>query len=310
MKNKTIAIYAAGSFKIGYGHLYRIYKLWYLNLRNFETKFFYKNNVQRDFYFEKQVDYTNVNNLDNSPFDLLIVDAKKHDNNIETLKKISKKSIIIDCYEDWIMKFDEAIIPSFYCDVEKIKKFTKKNYDIKFGKEYSLVLDNSEDDIQYDILITFGGSDPNDITTKVIEAIYNKLDSEVMVIIGPGFKRNIEEFRKQFPKFNFIGPVDSVTKFVKNSKLIITALGTTIQDIEYFQNSSIIVANYAKDINCFYDIQKFSSNSDNWVFHGIFSHIDSNKLLYQIKKIIDKDQSKKTSSNFQSWGGEWITLLS
>ena len=155
MKNKTIAIYAAGSFEVGFGHLYRMYKLWYLNLRNFESKFFYKNNVQRDFYIEKQVDYINVDNLDDSLFDLLIVDSKKYDNNIEALKKISKKSIIIDCYEDWIMQFDEAIIPSFYCDKEKINKFTKKNYDIKFGKEYSLVLDSSEDDFQSDILISF-----------------------------------------------------------------------------------------------------------------------------------------------------------
>ena len=305
--DKSLVLYADGSTKRGYGHLYRLYGIWSNFFGNQRYKFLYKNNLQKTFYEDMGVIHQSFKKTDFKENSYtLIADTKEINiNYLERLILGSKRSIIIDSYHNWVNKFDICVIPSFYYDKNRITAMRKK-LSVLAGTKYTVIRNKSskKSNNKIDLLVTFGGSDPNDITSKILLYLTkSKIKQNVSVIIGPGFKKSLNIFQTEFPNFSFIFKPNNTFEYVKISTAVITALGTTIQEIEYLEKKGIICFNYENDQKDFNLLKSFSENKDRWFSLGHHSDLNFNNLETFLNKKVSLDLNVE-----KSWGNGWRNI--
>ncbi len=299
-----ILLYADGHFKRGYGHLYRLKTLRDNFLNNHDYLFLSNNKIQQDFYKKNSLNFVNLGDYDyKKKYKLIIVDTKQK--NIDFLKPLFKqhvKSIAIDTTLEWTSKFNCIVFPSFYIDDDVKNKALNDN--VYFGREYSLIRKDKVDNSEHsDILITFGGTDPNNLT-KVILGNIKKLSSKYKItsILGPGFISELDELKSQFPKINFVGPVKSTFDYIANSRLIITAFGTTIEEVEYLNKPCIMCFNYQQDKEYYDKVIEHSINPKLWSNIGSYKNIKFNILLEEIERLINiRDINKTIKKKTSAW---------
>ena len=62
-------------------------------------------------------------------------------------------------------------------------------------------------DIKNKTLVTFGGSDPNNLTEKVARFVNKRNDKNNFIfLIGPNFKKNKNYFKKKFSQLILLDP--------------------------------------------------------------------------------------------------------
>ena len=75
------------------------------------------------------------------------------------------------------------------------------------------------------LLITFGGTDPNDLSSKFLSKLPKSyLNKSTFVIVGPGFK-NVSELKDNFSDVKFVEGLSNTADYVKSASKIVTALG-------------------------------------------------------------------------------------
>ncbi len=177
--------------------------------------------------------------------DILIIDVQKLEGitnyNFENIKKQTgvKKIILIDKYvEDYFV--DLMIIQGIQSDEfeDKVKDNKKVLYGLK-----TLFINNDFRKVKWipknEIVISFGGTDINNLTTKMIELL-NSIDIKTncvyKIIVGPYFKF-INELKHELTQFKcqykiIINP-KNVAEEIKNCKLGITYYGVSFYEFKF-----------------------------------------------------------------------------
>ena len=309
MKNNLIYFYSDGSKTRGYGHLYRSLALYTKFLLRRDVLFLSRNIYQRKFFLDHGLPFIELNQFkpNNREFHL-IVDSKE-----DSLSKINyflenaKKKLCIDSYQDWSTEFDLNIIPSFYVRKELLKKNEKKGK-VKHGRDFVILRKDYINNVdETDILITFGGSDPNDLTSKVLSYLTEKnINLKISAIIGPSFPRKNNYYSLLYPNVNFIYQPISTFKYIEKCKIVFTALGTTIQEIEFLGKKGIISFNYQSDVQDFNLIKSSSNNPDNWIKLGYYKNLNFESLKFsELDKVFDSDML----GGPKEWGLGWKSII-
>lgn len=311
---KSVVCYAEGSNKIGMGHLYRQLSLYQNYSHLIDFKFIAKNDIQRDFYKTFNCKYIDISQVDDlEEFDFGIFDSKEDLIDIfHRIQFLSKKWIAIDSTKKWVKEFDYAVFPSFFSSLETIPEQLRKfNTKLLFGIEYVLTRKTCEKDnlkINFETLVTFGGTDPNNLTELLASIVTKRSDhKDFIFLIGPYFKRNKLYFEKKFKNLNFLGPVNSTRNLIEKSNCVITSLGTTLQECEFFSKNTILITNYFSDEEDAQQLNKHSINNEIFYHLGHFNSInenDFNKIYNNHSKICN---NKKHVSS--TWGTGWDALL-
>ncbi|MBZ9636017.1 cytidylyltransferase domain-containing protein [Clostridium sp. FP1] len=177
--------------------------------------------------------------------DILIIDVQKLEGstnyNFENIKKQSgvKKIILIDKYikNNFV---DLMIIQGIQSDEfeEKVKGNNKVLHGFK-----TVFINNDFRKVEWqpknEIVISFGGTDINNLTTKMIELLNNidiKTNYVYKIIVGPYFKF-INEIKQELTKFKYkykivINP-KNVAEEIKNCKLGITYYGVSFYEFKF-----------------------------------------------------------------------------
>jgi spore coat polysaccharide biosynthesis predicted glycosyltransferase SpsG len=292
---KRALFYAAGSAELGYGHLYRILGI----LNDLKSNLFYTvfvtNDVQEDFCNNHGIRCTKT--LPDR-LDLLVIDSK------EDVLPFSIHSILNDCkplfiaidtFCDWRNLADFIISPTFYS--EKMLNFSEQQNFIG-GREFVSIRPGVDTPLQVrDILVTFGGSDPNNITKLALDAITElNLQEHTNVILGPGYKGSFHFMKRSFPKVHFYSSVDATIEFVRNSNIVVTALGTTVNEIEFTKRYGFLIFNYSTDECEFPYLLSASTQQEKWISFGMFSQFDLLNFKLQLQKYI----SRGSAHNFDT----------
>lgn len=301
-------MYADGSQEKGFGHLFRLHTIWHKHLQKYDCTFYCKNDLQRIFYKDRAIDALMLSDLEvgSQQESILFIDTKEEDISfIEPLFQQSVKKICVDSYNPWIERFDINIIPSFYSDHRLIKKMSSK-CSIYTGRKYSIMRHDIENNIDsdHDLLVTFGGSDPNDLTTQILN-YFKKLNLQrnVSIIVGPGFKKSVSDFKQNFPEHNFINCPRATFEHIAAANIVITSLGTTVQEIEHLNKKGVICFNYESDAHDFSLIQSASSNKKNWLSLGHYSDLKYDEIQYFFNEKADKQEK-----DLDSWGSGWDNI--
>ncbi len=311
---KSVICFAEGSNNIGMGHLYRQLSFYqnYSNLIDF--KFIAVNEIQKDFYKSFNCEYIDILAEEcNQVFDFGIFDSKEDEIDVfDKIKHLSKTWITVDSTKRWVKEFDYAVFPSFFACSETIPMTLKKfNTKLLFGIEYVLTRKAHKRDnvnIDFKTLVTFGGTDPNNLTELVAKIVTKRSDHKDFVfLIGPNFKNNKEFFESKYKKLNFLNPVNSTNTLIERSNCVISSLGTTLQECEYFSKNTILITNYSSDEKDANILNKYSINENQFHYLGHFKDINENTF-----NRIYNNHSRNLNNNrhdVSKWGTGWDSLL-
>lgn len=296
------------------GHLYRQLSFYqnYSNLIDF--KFIAVNELQRDFYKSLDCEYINISEEKCfQEFDFGIYDSKEDFIDVyDKIKHLSKTWIAIDSTKKWIKEFDYAVYPSFFASLETIP-MTLQEFDTKllFGTEYVLARKaHRKDDANtnFNTLVTFGGADPNNLTELVAKIVTKRPDyKDFIFLIGPNFKNKKEFFESKYKKLNFLSPVNSTRTLIEKSNCVISSLGTTLQECEYFSKNTILITNYLSDEDDAKILNNYSINENTFYYLGHFKDINENAF----NSIYNKHSRNlnKNRHDGSKWGTGWDSLL-
>lgn len=310
----SVLCFAEGNTKIGMGHLFRIISIYKKYSKKINFMFVTSNQTQRDFYSRFDCTIIDIGEIDQlNVFNIGIYDSKEiYADTFYLLKSKASKWISIDSIQSWVKNFDVAVYPSFYMQkIDLPKEIDYASTEKKFGVDYILLNKSNKMTLTKDYfktLVTFGGSDPNNITELVASYINNRSDrSEFRFLIGPKYVNSLSYFRNKFEYLDFLEPADGTFELIKNANIVITAVGTTLQECEFNNKKTLIISNYESDNNDIKKIKRSATNPLIYYFLDYYKNINEECFNNTYNELLDikiKKYYKKTS-----WGRGWDKLL-
>ncbi len=165
-----------------------------------------------------------------------------------------------------------------------------------FGHDYFILRDEfilSElKDVKQDvknILITFGGVDPNNYTEKVIRTI-NKYCSEnnikVTVIAGFGYEKydTIDEYSNVTIKQN----ISNISDYMLKADLIFTSAGRTVYEVASIGTPAIVMEQNKREMTHFFASSEFGFSN-----LGLGYEVEDNDLFTEFIRLVDSLESRK-----------------
>jgi CMP-N-acetylneuraminic acid synthetase/spore coat polysaccharide biosynthesis predicted glycosyltransferase SpsG len=139
------------------------------------------------------------------------------------------------------------------------------------------------------VLITFGGTDPNNLTQKTIEAL-DDIDGSfnINVIVGPGYshlnelENNIKNFSKQIKVHQY---VKNMAQFMNDADIIFSSAGRTMYEIAMVGTPAIIICQNNREMT-----HLFGHNYNGFINLGIHSDVTKEDISQNFQRLInDKD---------------------
>lgn len=253
-----------------------------------------------DLPFTERIDFDAKDNL-------LIVDSKVDlPPAVNQMLERGANSISVDTVEPWAYNTDFAVFPSFFVS-SHVSSFFSEQTKVFAGREYVILRSSSPKRKSRPILVTFGGSDPNDLTTSVLQNLTRKgLGDKTSALIGPGFHKQSKWFSEHFPNVELIEAQESTLELIGSAQYVISALGVTLQEVEYYAKPCLVIFNYPHDEFDFDCLVRASGQSENWVNGGYFHELTHAELDLRIDDLLLRTPSAPDKSG---WGDGWPKLL-
>ena len=208
--------------------------------------------------------------------DLVVNDTLDTDYNfINTLKDNAIK----------VVSFEDFGSGASICDIVVNELFDEplnNNSNVLWGHEYMVLRDefdnaspNLFNDTVKSLLITFGGSDPNNLTCKSLFHLKELLitnNVKVKVIIGSGYKF-IDEFNHLCEdllnnglNLEVFNSVEIISPIMEDTDIALCSNGRTIYELAYMNIPSIVISHHRRE-----DTHTFSSLKNGFINLGIFN---------------------------------------
>lgn len=251
MKKKAL-IYADGSLSRGTGHLARSIVTAQKISSKYNSTFIHTNKFQEIYFADKNIKSLNVKSIYPDEYDLIIIDSKTiFPKDIKTLSK-NIQSLYIDTISKDISRGEMVIFPSFFLSLKTQEELMTRGINFKYGTEWMLLRDEflniSYFDQTRNITVSFGGTDPNNLTQLFLDNI-GFIDIGIRCLIGRHNKNRIEIPANSKNSIKLINDNEGTARIFKSSDLVITALGTTIQELYYLRVPFGIIYNYKSDLD-------------------------------------------------------------
>ena len=305
LKRRRIVINVSGNIKIGLGHVYNTLLI-ASQILNHEIIFIvdshsdlaYKKIKEYNFVVYKQKNIDLIEDIKILRPDLVINDCL--DTSIKFITDLKKLKCKVINFEDLGAgsKFADVVVNPIYKQKNKIKS----HY---FGHKYFSIRDeffhHPEKKIckkVQNILITFGGTDPNNFSYKVLSSIYDFCINEniiIHVIAGIGYTKY--ETLKKFPKIYIHKNVKNISDYIFNSDIVFSACGRTVYEIAFVGIPSIVMAQNIRELSHY-----FAYEEQGFVNLGLGTKCTKKQILNSFKNLcFDYDQRKKISKKMRSF---------
>ena len=223
LKKKKILIKADASHEIGTGHIYRALSI-ASKLVNHEVVFLLDEEAKEEL-IEKIVEY--------DP-DIVINDILN--TNSKYTKSLRDKGFFIVNFEDvgGGVKYAHMVFDALYEHKIPLKNlYSGHKYYILKDEFYYQSFKEIKEDVDK-VLLTFGGTDPNNLTEKVLDAILDsdyKNKIEIILGLGYGNKKEIQDKYKDNERIEIYENVKNMSEHMHDADLIFTSAGRTMYEI-------------------------------------------------------------------------------
>lgn len=296
LRKKRVLMVVAGNNEIGLGHVYRSLIL-ANNILDHEVLFLVEKNSElakekiadNNYFVQIQTQDSIVDDIKTLHPDVVINDLLDTSAEyIVALKTFCQKVINFEDLGEGAKQAD-IVINALYPEDKMIK-------DHYFGHQYFIPRDeflftghSTPQSKVKRVLITFGGTDPNNYTKKVIDAIENYCDSndiKITVICGLGYL-HYESISKH-PKVKVLRNVSNISKYMKEADIIFSSAGRTVYEIACIGTPAIILAQNERELT-----HLFGSIENGFINLGLGYRLDNEKLLSEFIRLAEAYENRK-----------------
>lgn len=295
LAKKKILIHVAGYNEIGTGHIYRCLQI-AASLIEHEVLFVVKQKSDIAIKIIKQNHYP-LHIIENDEELFELVKKEKTDiiiNDILNTEKsymqqLKKLNIRIINFEDLGQGADyaDAVINDIY---EKRKEgniyyWSSEYYIIK--DEFKLAVPKEFSAEVKEVLVLFGGTDPNNLTQKTIDAllpVLQKKDIHCTVILGMGYSET-QQIKKKLENYENIEVhqnVRRISKYMERADLALSSRGRTMYELAYMGVPTILLAQNEREME-----HVFGGMENGYLNLGLGSKIEKRTLGNTVKWLLE-----------------------
>lgn len=139
------------------------------------------------------------------------------------------------------------------------------------------------------LLITFGGTDPGNLTLKTLLTIQSSCienDIKIYIVTGPGYMHKqllSKELRKMDSKhYEYIDKTGIMSSIMEKVDCAISGSGRTVLELAHMKIPSIIMSQHERE-----HTHTFGRPENGFVYLGIMQHFDAEKLMRGFRKCLD-----------------------
>ena len=135
------------------------------------------------------------------------------------------------------------------------------------------------------VLITFGGSDPNNFTEKVVDSILaTNFSGRINIILGLGYNE-IDELVAKYetnPSIQIYGNVSNISEFMFKADIIFTSAGRTMYEICSLGVPTICLCQNERELS-----HVFANESNGFINMGLGERIDKPEIITTFVNLVN-----------------------
>lgn len=303
LKRKRILFVVSGNNEIGLGHVYNtlliandILEHDVIFLVDEKSEMAYQKIASKNYnvFIQKYPDL--IDDIKLISPDIVIND--KLDTTSDYIKRLKEFGIKVINFEDLGSGAKEAdiTINAIYPENEVIKN----HY---FGYKYFLLRDefiltkSTEVNREVkEVLVSFGGVDPNNLTKKVLQSIYSesiRRNIKINVVTGFGYRQHEELL--EFSKVAVHKNVQNISDYMKRSDIIFTSAGRTTYEIASLGIPGIVLAQNDRELTHF-----FADSTHGFLNLGLGKKLSNDYILKVFLELVDNYEQRKKMSKMMS----------
>ena len=137
----------------------------------------------------------------------------------------------------------------------------------------------------HNFYITFGGSDPNNFTEKVLESILkSSYENEIEIILGLGYsnKKEIQEKYKDNDRITIYENVKNMSEHMHSADLIFTSAGRTMYEIASLGVPCVCLCQNERELS-----HIFGNVENGFINLGLGVNITEEQILETLESLLD-----------------------
>lgn len=311
LRRKMIVFRTEGSKEVGLGHIYRTVTLANKLSLNHKIFFVMEKNKKLGIRKVEEYNYPIINFQNEKEFEKILYALKPDivindilDTDKEYVEMLKKAGIFVVNFEDLGTGTESAdmVINALYDnEQEKPNHLNGYKYECLRDEFYIYEPKKTAEKVE-NILITFGGTDPNNLSLRTLKTLRKDAfkDVRIEIVLGLGYsdktdiEKLTEEMHTQGFKITIHQNIKMMSKFIHNADLVITANGRTIYEVVSMGVPCISIAqNERESRHLFFKI------SDKIIYLGLGTEISEKDISENIISLCnDYKRRKLISSEF------------
>jgi spore coat polysaccharide biosynthesis predicted glycosyltransferase SpsG len=140
-----------------------------------------------------------------------------------------------------------------------------------------------------EVLITFGGTDPNNLTHKVVRAIYEYCsENNIQITVINGFGYMHYETLKEFEKVSVLKDVKNISDYMTKADICFSSAGRTTYELALLGVPTIVLAQNDREMTHF-----FCYESNGFKNLGLGKDVDINNISEAFQDIVASYELRK-----------------
>lgn len=142
------------------------------------------------------------------------------------------------------------------------------------------------------VLLTFGGVDPNNYTRKVLQSIYDYcIENSISISIVTGFGYQYYESLETFEEIAIYKNATDISEYMKKANIIFTSAGRTTYEIASLNVPAIVLAQNERELSHF-----FASEEYGFTNLGLGYNVKNEEILEVFTNLVNNYESRKMIS--------------
>ena len=172
-------------------------------------------------------------------------------------------------------------------DLSEPNIFTGHKYYILKDEFYFQVPKTINDDVN-NVLITFGGTDPNNLTEKVLDSILStNYDGRINVVLGLGYS-NLEGIISKYEynqNIQIYRNISNISEFMYNADIIFTSAGRTMYEVCSVGVPTICLCQNERELT-----HVFGNESNGFINMGLGSEIEKQQIIDEFINLVNNPE--------------------